>query len=294
MITPALRLLKRCQPDCHVDILAYSELAAEVYRHNPHCEKILDLQTLVSAQVRAEDYDLLIAAHLIPDLKHLGENFPRPMLLTEKPNFDVHQAIQALKFIEHVFCIEPHELNYPYEIYPSAEDESWADKVLNPTHQYIGLHLGCHGINKTSKKLFSWPRKTRHRKLWPVSQYITLARALREIYPHHKIVLTGGANEIPLAEEFMREVPDAINLMGRTSVLQLAAVMERFSVYVCPDSGTMHLACAMNTPLVALFGPTDAKRTGPYMAKHQITLQQKNLEALQVDDVVSAVRDLMP
>jgi len=293
MITPALRLLKHCQPDSQIDVLAYSELSEEVYRNNPNCGKILNLQSILNGNVRAEDYDLLIAPHLIPDLKHLGEAFPRPMLLAEKPNFAVHQSAQALRFIGDVFCNENYHLYYPYEIYPDEQDQSWANAVLDQRYKYIGMHLGCHGINKTSKKLFSWPRKTRHRKLWPVSHYIALAKFLQESYPHHKIVLTGGPNEIPLSQKFMQEIPNAINLMGQTSVLQLAAVMQRFSVYICPDSGTMHLACAVNIPLVTLFGPTDAMRTGPFLARHQKILQQKNLEELPVEDVVSAVHDVM-
>lgn len=293
MLTPALRLLKHCQPDSAINILAYSEMAAEVYSNNPYCEKILDLQSILNGGVCAEDYDLMIAAHLISDLKHLSENFPRPILLTEKPNFAVHQADQALRFIARVFGNENHPKDYPYEIYPDQQDESWANSVLASRHKYIGMHLGCHGINKTSRKLFSWPRKTRHRKLWPVAHYISLAKSLLENHPHHKIVLTGGPNELPLSRELMRQIPDAINLMGQTSVLQLAAVMQRFSVYICPDSGTMHLACAANVPLVALFGPTDAKRTGPYMAKRKKVLQQSNLEMLEVEDVVAAVRDVI-
>ena len=56
----------------------------------------------------------------------------------------------------------------------------------------------------------------------------------------------------------------AANLAGRTPLRVLAALLRRAAVMVTVDSGPMHLAAALGTPLVALFGPTDPSRTGPY------------------------------
>jgi heptosyltransferase-1 len=66
----------------------------------------------------------------------------------------------------------------------------------------------------------------------------------------------------------MRSRP--INLVGRTTISDLIEVLRRVRLLVTNDSGPMHLAAAMGVPLIALFGPTDPARTGPYGAGHTI------------------------
>ena len=63
---------------------------------------------------------------------------------------------------------------------------------------------------------------------------------------------------------------NSINLAGQTTLLELACIFKKAQLVVTTDSGPMHLACAVGTPVVALFGPTDPARTGPYGAGHTI------------------------
>ena len=62
----------------------------------------------------------------------------------------------------------------------------------------------------------------------------------------------------------------AINFAGKTTLTELAVLYERAAVVISTDTGPMHLAAAMGTPVVALFGPTAPWRTGPYGPGHQI------------------------
>jgi len=57
---------------------------------------------------------------------------------------------------------------------------------------------------------------------------------------------------------------EVLDLSGRTSLPQLTALLERASLVIANDSGPMHIAAALRRPLVALFGPTNSIRTGPY------------------------------
>ena len=61
-----------------------------------------------------------------------------------------------------------------------------------------------------------------------------------------------------------------INLTGRTSLKVLAEVFRNADLVVCPDTGPMHLAAAVGTPVVALFGPTAPWRTGPFGEGHVV------------------------
>jgi ADP-heptose:LPS heptosyltransferase len=79
-----------------------------------------------------------------------------------------------------------------------------------------------------------------------------------------RIVITGADEDRQLAEEFVQKCRiKPVNAVGRTSLLELAALIEKCSVYITSDSAPLHIASAVKTPYVALFGPTDPKRHAP-------------------------------
>lgn len=78
------------------------------------------------------------------------------------------------------------------------------------------------------------------------------------------LFVSGDRNEAPLADTVVRQIGgNARSLAGRTSLLELAAILERASLMITTDSGPMHIAAALGTPLVVLFGPADPGATGP-------------------------------
>ncbi|MGH7389235.1 MAG: glycosyltransferase family 9 protein [Candidatus Rokuibacteriota bacterium] len=97
-------------------------------------------------------------------------------------------------------------------------------------------------------------------KLWPIERMAELARALsaRGRTP----VLLGAAGDADLAAGVIARAP-AASLVGRDRPALLPAVLAEIDAIVCGDTGVGHLAAALGTPVVALFGPTDARLTGP-------------------------------
>jgi len=86
-----------------------------------------------------------------------------------------------------------------------------------------------------------------------------------------KIMLLGSPNEAILAEYVkgkMKYTP--IIATGGTTIKQAAAIVEKCHLLICNDSGLMHVAAAIGTPVVAIYGPTDYHRTAPYGNKHII------------------------
>jgi ADP-heptose:LPS heptosyltransferase len=73
-------------------------------------------------------------------------------------------------------------------------------------------------------------------------------------------VVAGGPDAVPLAAQ----IPGAANLTGQTTLRQLVALLRRAALVIANDSGPMHIAAALNRPLVTIFGPTNPLRTGPY------------------------------
>ncbi|MFN8542700.1 MAG: glycosyltransferase family 9 protein [Candidatus Binatia bacterium] len=102
---------------------------------------------------------------------------------------------------------------------------------------------------------------------WPVESFVALGRELHERLGA-RLVLCGGGNDRPMAEEIAAGLgPLAIDQCGRTSIAELGALLERCDVLVTPDTGPMHMAVAVGTPVVALFfGPALPFDTGPYAA----------------------------
>jgi heptosyltransferase-2 len=79
-----------------------------------------------------------------------------------------------------------------------------------------------------------------------------------------RFLLLGGTGEEPLAEQISAEMDHpVINLIGRTTVAEVLALIGRCSLFLSNDSGLMHVAAALNIPQVALFGSTDPQKTAP-------------------------------
>lgn len=111
-------------------------------------------------------------------------------------------------------------------------------------------------------------------KLWEPEQFAGLGDLLAEKLGA-AILLTGSEADVPLTRRIgalMRSRP--VELAGRTGLKELAALLKRVELMVTVDSGPMHMAAALGTPLVALFGPTDPRRTGPY-GGDPVILQKK-------------------
>jgi heptosyltransferase-2 len=101
-------------------------------------------------------------------------------------------------------------------------------------------------------------------KCWPSERYRALALQLLE-KKNATIVFFGDAATGPLIKEICQGLPEKVlDLAGVTSLRELACLIKDCTVFLTNDSGPMHIAAAFNTPLVALFGSTDDRVTGPY------------------------------
>jgi heptosyltransferase-3 len=79
-------------------------------------------------------------------------------------------------------------------------------------------------------------------------------------------VLTGSAEDRPIVDEIKTGLPQdvtVIDLVGQLDLVQLAAVLQRLQLVLSVDTGPMHLAAAVGTPVVGVFGPSDPSRWGP-------------------------------
>ena len=101
-------------------------------------------------------------------------------------------------------------------------------------------------------------------KRWPAEHFAAVAREACRRFPSCVWLLFGATKERVLCAEIARAAPaNALNLAGRTSLRQLMALLKLCRVLLSNDSGPMHLAAALGTPVVVPFGSTSAELTGP-------------------------------
>jgi len=101
-------------------------------------------------------------------------------------------------------------------------------------------------------------------KQWDPERFAEIARRLIASVDA-TIVLTGSAADRPLVDFVKRQLPvaRAIDVSGQAELLALAGILERADLLITGDTGPMHLAAAVSTPVVAIFGPSDHARYGP-------------------------------
>ncbi|HWR06367.1 glycosyltransferase family 9 protein [Sporomusa sp.] len=109
-------------------------------------------------------------------------------------------------------------------------------------------------------------------KIWPAENFAELCDRLSDdgqVVP----VIIGGPGEIPLLNRLLEHtrIPP-VSLVAKTSLKQLAFIIKHAQAFIGGDTGPMHLAAALGTPTIALMGPTDPIRNGPYGDSHQVIL----------------------
>jgi heptosyltransferase-2 len=130
-----------------------------------------------------------------------------------------------------------------------AADPAWAQALLER-----------HGLDGPRPLVAIHPSGGRIIKQWPVERWREVARRLQEDLGA-TVVVTGGAGDAALARALGEGLPrPVIDLAGRLSVAETMAVIGGMDLFLSPDTGPMHMACAMGTPSVAVFGPSAAER----------------------------------
>lgn len=157
--------------------------------------------------------------------------------------------------------LEPLSLERParieYGLHASGEETAKVESLLGGMDQrsLVVLH-----------PMAKWDSK-----LWPLKHWAALAQLLSGA--GLRLAITGSSDDRKIGRiltEHLGLGDGLVDLTGRTSLRELAALLAMARVVVSTDTGAMHLAAAMGTPVVALFGPTAPWRTGPYGPGHRV------------------------
>jgi len=257
---PVLRLLRARFPDAQIDWLIARPFANLIEGH-PDLNNLIELDRNPRAflrlawTLRSASYDWAI------DLQGLA----RSAVLT----FATRAAVRV-------------GFAYARELAPLAYNQRVAAREVgrHAVERYLDVaeHLGCDRgpvefvfastpadlafVNDRTQHLgpfaviapgTNWPSKR-----WPVEHFAKLSVSLKD--KGFAIVIVGGNDAVEIA----KSIPCDLNLAGSTTLKQLVELLGAASIVVANDSGPMHIASALGTPLVVPFGPTDANLTGPF------------------------------
>jgi lipopolysaccharide heptosyltransferase II len=159
-----------------------------------------------------------------------------------------HTTDNARRLVSTIFGRTPPAQDTPAILVPSGAHDNASRLLVGARGPLIGVHVsGGRAI-----------------KQWPPEQFADVARRLVETFGA-TIVLTGSGDDRMLVDTVKRVLPaeNVIDVAGHLDLLTLAAVIERLDLFVTGDTGPMHLAVAVSTPVVAVFGPSDPARYAP-------------------------------
>ena len=277
LLTPALRALKHAYPESRLELLLRPRVADLMETH-PYVDTcIVDERTggrcrsiaRLVRQIRNKALDLAVVLHptsfrnaLLPFLARVpvrvGTNVGgRGMLLTAscRDDTNVHEVHRYLRVLQ-LLDIDP----------TSDALEFWH---TDTDRQFIENLLCTEGVSFDDRLIVVNLGTTWTTKRWDVVNFVEVIQQIARLTPETKIILTGSPAERALTAALPATLP-TINLIGKTSILQLGALLERCEVCLTCDSGPMHIAAAVGTPTVALFGPTDPTRHRPYGSGHTV------------------------
>lgn len=280
--TPTLKALKEAFPGARLT-LGINRGTEDVVRHNPHVDQLLviDKGAIRSpvelwAGVRRRRFDCVIDLTDGDRSALLGwwsgaktrigfnaEHRWRGLLYTTvvpapiQPVHRIERDLSALRGIG----LDPKQ-DVPILRISPADDES-ADQLL--------AECGLTDAASHDRLVLFQPGARYWFKAWPPERFAELADLLAKAY-HCRVLIGGDETERPLAEQIARRATSKPTVIaGRTSVLVFAALAKRCALFVGNDSGAMHIAAAMGTPVLALFGPSDPREWGPLAeSKHVI------------------------
>ena len=275
-----------------LDVVAMSYRGARVFANNPDIRKVYLVKPKMWVRWLAATYDGVIGLQHEVATRYLGSSCKNCMIIGP-PLPLVHHAEWVLQFVQSLIGCPVTDADRNYVLCPRPEDSTVIDRHLGDVGQddiLIGVHLGSGRTLLHGWRFWSAQRGDNDPRIWPVDHYTTLATMLRAANPRIRLVLTGSRQEGFLGKRFMSSVSQVINLIGKTSLLELAALMPQLRVFVTHDTGALHVACATGVPLVGLFGPTEPSQTGPYPRRPQdILLRKTKIEEIRPAEVCAAI-----
>ncbi len=182
----------------------------------------------------------------------------RGLLLTDRVSYR-HDQHEVENFLDCLRAVDIPVGSKQLELWPTGEQDRMVRGLFREQ-----------GWQEQDLKVIIHAAASLPAKQWPTERFAAVMDRLRRNYPV-RFVYTGASGDSPLYEEIERRGDfNGLNLCGRTTLYENVAVYRACDLFFGVDSGPMHMAAAVGVPVVALFGPTDERKWGPWGAGHTV------------------------
>jgi len=271
LATPTVRAIKAARPDVRVTMMV-NRGTEDVLSGNPDIDEIvvLDKESLAAqwrliAGLRRRRFDTVIDLTDGDRSAFLSWISGAPVRIGFN---DEHrwrgwcytQVIQPVPGVRHridrdLEVLKPIKIqagSMDTQLWLTPEEGNSADQLLDQL-----------GIQPLQSIVILQPGARYWFKAWPPERFSELADRLTSQYGC-QVLIGGGDQDIDLAQQIRQMAKSKpIIMAGRTTIKQFAAIAKRSALFVGSDSGAMHIATAVDTPVVTLFGPSDPREWGP-------------------------------
>ncbi len=302
MTTPVIQLLKKNFPRAHLAVLL-GPRAFAVFKNDRRINRKIIYDKTISwkdklvlvNRLRRGRYDLIVDLRHTPLSIFLGARYHTPIFVRAP------KSIRHMKD-RHLWTLKSLGLSVDDTLGPSINfSENEQNKVKRMFEQWqirdgqIVVAVAC-GARSATKR-------------WKKQGYQQLLERLISAY-NARIIMVGDEQDKALAEEIINQTrPKPFNACGQTTLGELSCLLIKCRLLVTNDSAPMHLAWAVHTPVVAIFGPTDYRKYAPGGA-HDIVIRKelacapceqalcpqgrrRCLESISADEVFAACKKII-
>ena len=158
-----------------------------------------------------------------------------------------------------------HAVDWYLAVLPPLGVPVHEDFVWLPERPAVAVAVADRWPSQGNRWIVLQPGARWDNKRWPTDYFAELARRLVGEIPDTRLAILGSGADEPLGRLIAAAAPEhCLNLCGRTSLPEMIEWVRRGDLLITNDTGPMHVAAALGKPMVALFGPTEPRRTGPY------------------------------
>jgi len=308
MMTPALCAILQCYPQAHVTILTSPEgklllrdfhpAVKQIWTWDRHglFKNIADKRKL-QKKIANGSFDQIYCFDTSTRIASLFDHAHGGFHWFDSATEPKHTARHYLDLVASTCDIEVDRFHSYLPVdasYREQVDNELAKYNITPNDIVVMMHPTFSGYSRLGLR----KRDARIRKLWPARYYGLLGQQLAK----HKIdqrpikpLIDLLPNEMPLGRKIVSDSDGAITLLdSRPNMRRYKALIARANLLLSPDSGPMHIASAVSTPIVAFFSRKEPTDCGPYMDEKMFSILRsddpiKGISTIGVDTVYAAV-----
>jgi ADP-heptose:LPS heptosyltransferase len=298
LTTPALWVLSENFPDARMDIMVGPN-GAELFENHPAVFKVITYNKHIPMvnkrrlvkKLRKVKYDLIVDMRnsLFPFL--IGARY-RTSLIQIPPKTIKHKKQQHLWKLS---SIGLDVSDAPFYVHINKEDDDYTNRIIA-------------GIEKTGPIVAISPGAKSGIKRWPIKNYKELTDILIRRLKANIIMVGDDRDSLLIRDITMFSGKNVINLSGRTTLCQLASLLKQCNLLITNDSAPLHIAGAVGTKVLAIFGPTDPAAYGPTgkddrvvrrklhcspCEKAQCEFKHECMRCIEVDEVFEVTKEML-